>query len=154
MSFFEDSERCPKILNYTLIYRGNQGCSKGTWSVAFKVLIINCQIYFINLFIFNCLTLNIILFIFKLFHIKFLFSEKHVFCKQKRAAVYGLVDVDPYFWILNSSRKMMTCYLRDINKFLRYCLLCKSILICWFPTKCIKLPQLVLGIPQFWDTSL
>ena len=28
-------------------------------SVAFEVLIISCQIYFINLFIFNCLTLNI-----------------------------------------------------------------------------------------------
>ena len=58
-----------------------QGRSEGTSSVAFEVLIINCQIYFINLFIFNCLTLNIKLFIFKLFDVKFLFSENHVFRK-------------------------------------------------------------------------
>ena len=36
-----------------------QGRSEGSLSVAFEVLIISCQIYFINLFIFNCLTLNI-----------------------------------------------------------------------------------------------
>ena len=64
--------------------------SEGTSSVAFEVLIINCQIYFINLFIFNCLTLNIKLFIFKLFDVTFLFSENHVFRKQKRTAVYGV----------------------------------------------------------------
>ena len=72
-----------------------QGRSEGTSSVAFKVLIINCQIYFINSFIFNCLTLNIKLFIFKLFDVKFLFSENHVFLKQKRTAVYGLMDASP-----------------------------------------------------------
>ena len=38
--------------------------SEGISSVAFKVLIINCQIDFINLLIFNCLTLDINLFIF------------------------------------------------------------------------------------------
>ena len=64
----------------------SQGCREGTSIVAFEVLIINCQIYFINLFIFNCLTLNIKLFIFKLFDVKFLFSENHVFRKQKRTA--------------------------------------------------------------------
>ena len=69
--------------------------SKGTSSVAFKVLIINCQTYFINLFIFNCRALNIKLFIFKLFDVKFLFSENHVFRKQKRTAVYGVIDVRP-----------------------------------------------------------
>ena len=72
-----------------------QGRSEGTSSVAFKVLIINCQIYFINSFIFNCLTLNIKLFIFKLFDVKFLFSENHVFRKQKRTAVYGVMDARP-----------------------------------------------------------
>ena len=63
-----------------------QGCSECSSSVAFEVLIINCQIYFINSFILNCLTLNIKLFIFKLFDVKFLFSENHVFRKQKRTA--------------------------------------------------------------------
>ena len=72
-----------------------QGCSEGTSSVTFEVLIINCQICFINLFIFNCLTLNIKLFIFKLFDVKFLFSKNHVFRKQKRTAVYGVMDACP-----------------------------------------------------------
>ena len=54
-----------------------QGFSEGTSSVASKVLIISCRIYFTNLFIFN------------MFDIKFLFYEKHVFRKQKRTAVYG-----------------------------------------------------------------
>ena len=60
------------------------GCSEGNSSVAFKVLIINCQIYFINLFIFNCLTLSTKLFIFKLLDVKFLFSKNRVFGKKKR----------------------------------------------------------------------
>ena len=63
-----------------------QGRSEGTSSVAFEVLIMNCQIYFVSSFIFNYLTLNIKLFIFKLFDVKFLFSENHVFRKQKRTA--------------------------------------------------------------------
>ena len=73
----------------------SQECSEDTSSVAFEVLIINFQIYFINLFIFNCLTLNIKLFIFKLFEVKFLFSENHVFRKQKRTAAYGRMDGRP-----------------------------------------------------------
>ena len=56
-----------------------QGCSEGTSSVSFEVLIINCQMYFINLFILNCLTLNIKLFIFKLFGVKYLCPKNHVF---------------------------------------------------------------------------
>ena len=72
-----------------------QGHSKGTSSVALEVLIINCQIYFINLFLFNCLALNIKLFIFKLFDVKFLFSENYVFRKQKRTAVYRVMDARP-----------------------------------------------------------
>ena len=70
-----------------------QGRGESTSSVAFEILIINCQIYFINSFIFNCLKFNIKLFIFKLFDVKFLFSENHVFRKQKRTAVYGLVPL-------------------------------------------------------------
>ena len=126
--------------------------SEGTSSVAFEVLIINCQIYFINLFIFNCLTLNIKLFIFKLFDVTFLFSENHVFRKQKRTAVYGVMDARPQFRILKSLGKMMTCYLRGIYKFLRYRTLWKSILKCGFPTKGIELTRFVLfeilGVPQ------
>ena len=72
-----------------------QGRSEGTSSVAFEVLIMNCQIYFVSSFIFNYLTLNIKLFIFKLFDVKFLFSENHVFRKQKRTAVYGVMDTRP-----------------------------------------------------------
>ena len=135
------------------IFKSNlQQRSEGTSSVAFEVLIINCKIYFIYLFIFNCLTLNIKLFIFKLFDVKFLFSENHVFRKQKRTAVYGLMDARPQFRILNSPGKMMTCYLRDINKFLRYRTLCKSILKCGFPTKGIELTRFllfeILEVPQ------
>ena len=129
-----------------------QGSSEATSSAAFEVLIINCQIYFINSFIFNCLILNIKFFIFKLFDVKCLFSENHVFRKQKRTAVYGVMDTRPQFRILNSLGKMMTCYLRDINKFLRYRTLCKSILKCGFPTKGIELTRFVLfeilGVPQ------
>ena len=61
-----------------------QGRSEVTSSAAFEVLTIDCQTYFINLFIFDCLTLNIKLFIFKLLDVKFLFSENHVFCKQRK----------------------------------------------------------------------
>ena len=129
-----------------------QGRNEGTSSVAFEVLIINCQIDFINLFIFNCLTLNIKLFIFKLFDFKFLFSENHLFRKQKRTTIYGLTDVRPQFRILNSPGKMMTPYLCEINKFLRYRTLCKSILKRGFPTEGIKLTCFVLfevlGVPQ------
>ena len=39
----------------------------------------------------------------------------------------------------------MTCYVRDINKFLRYRTLCKSVLKCGFPTKSIELTQFVLS---------
>ena len=147
---------CTVVDYYVLVQKSDrlscQGCSEGTSSVAFKVLIINCQIYFINSFIFNCLTLNIKLFIFKLFDVKFLFSENHVFRKQKRTAVYGVMDARPQFRILNSLEKMMTCYLRDINKFLRSGTLCKSIPKCRFPTKGIELTWFVLfeilGLPQ------
>ena len=54
----------------------NQRRSEGTSSVAFEVLIINCQTYFINSFIFNCLTLNMKLFIFKLFDVKIFVFRK------------------------------------------------------------------------------
>ena len=72
-----------------------QARSEGTSSAAFKVLIISCQIYCINSLIFSCLTLNINLFLFKLFDVKCLFSENHVFRKQKSTAEYGVMDTRP-----------------------------------------------------------
>ena len=128
----------------SLTFHGGQERSESTSYVAFEVLIINCQISSINSFIFNCLILNIKLFIFKLFEVKFLFSENHVFRKQKRTTVYGVMYARPQFWILNSLEKMMTCYLRDINKFLRSGTLCKSIPKCGFLTKGIELTWFVL----------
>ena len=130
-----------------------QGRSEGTSSVALEVLIINCQIYFINLFIFNCVTLDIKLFIFKFFNVKFLFSENHVFRKQKRTAVYGVMDTRPQFQILNPPGRMTTCCLRDINKFLRYRTLCRKIIKCRFQAKDIELTPFVtfevVGLDHF-----
>ena len=80
--------------------------SEGIASVAFEVLIINCQMYFINLFNFNSLTLNIKLSIFKLFDVKFLFSENHVFRKLKRTAClwsYGRASLVSQFKLTRES---------------------------------------------------
>ena len=53
---------------------------------------------------------------------------------------------------------MMNCYLREINKILRYCTLCKSVLKCGFPTKGIKLTRFILfealEVLQLWDISV
>ena len=141
--------------------------SEGTSSVAFEVLIINCEIYFINLFIFNYLTSNINLFIFKclisninLFNFNCFTSNicfpKNTSFANRRERLF--MDARPYFRILNSSEKMMTCYLWDTNKFLRYCTLRTSILKCRFLTKSIELTRLVLfevlEMPQLRDTSV
>ena len=72
-----------------------QGCSESTSSVAFEVLMIYCQIHFINSFIFHCLTLNIKLFIFKLFNVKFLFSEIMSLANRRERLVYGVMDARP-----------------------------------------------------------
>ena len=90
----EDSFICILFYTFSSYLLIIQGRSEGTSSATFEVPIINCQIYFINLFIFNCLTLNIKLLIFKLFDVKFLFSESHVFRKHNRTAClwsYGRV---------------------------------------------------------------
>ena len=71
-------------------FEGFQGRSESTSSVVFEVLIVNCQIYFLNFLIFNYLTLNINMFIFKLFDIKFLFSENHVFANRRERLFMGL----------------------------------------------------------------
>ena len=128
-----------------------QGRSEGTSSLAFEVLKINCQIYFINLFIFNRLTLNIKMFVFKLFDVKFLFSENHVFCKQKRTAClwsYGRASLVSNFKLTRENDDLFF----KTNKILRHHTLCKSILKCGLPTKGIELTRFVLseilGVPQ------
>ena len=97
-----------------------------------------------NLFIFSCLTLNIKLFIFKLFDVKFFVFQKSCLSQTEETAVNGIMDVRSYLQILNSPGKMMTCYLRDINKSLRWRTMCKSILKCGFPTKGIELTRFIL----------
>ena len=69
-----------------------QGRREGTSSVVFEVQIMNCEIDFINLFIFNHLNLNVNLFIFSCLTSNFCFS-KNKFRKQKRTAVYERATV-------------------------------------------------------------
>ena len=113
--------------------------SEGTSSIAFKVLIIKSQIYFTNVFIFNCLTSNINLFNFNCLTSNFCFP-KNIFFASRRERMF--MDARPQFRVFNSTGKMMTCYLRDTNKFLRYRTLCTNILKCKFLTKGIELTRL------------
>ena len=103
-----------------------QGRSEGTLSVPFQVLIFHCQIDFINLFIFNCLTSDIYFFIFNCLmsdiNLFFFNCLTSTFCFPKIIPFASrteqlFMDARPQFRILNSSRKMMICYLRDTNKF-------------------------------------
>ena len=71
---------------------GSQERSESTSSVAFEVLIINCEIDFINLFVFNCLTSN------------FCFPENTTLANRRKRL---FMDARPYFRILNSSWKMV-----------------------------------------------
>ena len=102
--------------------------SEDTSSVAFEVLIIKSEIDFINLFIFNCLMSNVNLFIFNcltsntnLFNFNCLTSNfcfpKNIFSTSRRERMF--MDARPSFRVLKSTGKVMTCYLRDTNKFLR-----------------------------------
>ena len=121
-----------------------QGPSEGTWSVVFEVLIIKSEINFINLFTFNCLkshvnlfifnylTSNIILFNFNCLTSNFCFPKNISFASRRERMFMG---ARPWFWVLNSTRKMMTCYLRDTNKILRSRTLCTNILQCKFAEK-------------------
>ena len=81
----------------------------------------------------------------QLFDAKFLFQIAYLF-KQNRMAVYGRAS------LVLSPGKMMTCYLRGRNKFLRDRTLCTSILKCGFTTEGVKLTRLLLfevpGVPQ------
>ena len=144
--------RCLRFLLYFaqfFLHTYIQGRSEETAIVVFEILIINCQIDFINLFVFKGLTFNINLLIFNCLMSNFCFS-KNMFCKQKRTKKQKsrrerlFMDPRPQFQILNSPGKTMTCYLRDRNTFLRYPILCTSILKCGFSTRGIKLTRLVL----------
>ena len=133
--------------------QGFQWCSKDTSSVTFEVLnnqlknrfykFINLQLFHVkyNFVHFKLFNVQYKFVQFQLFDVKFLFFAKHIFFKKKRTA---FMDTRPQFWVLNSPRKTMTCYLRGTNKFLRYCNLCMSILKWGFPTKGIELTSLVL----------
>ena len=128
-----------------------QGRSEGISSVAFEVLIINCQIYFINLFIFNCLTLNINCSSSSSLMSNFCFPKIMSFTNRRER-----LFMDLWMCVFSSDFKLtqenMTCYLRDINKFLKYRTLCKSILKYGLLTKGIGLtwfvPFEVLRVPQ------
>ena len=98
-----------------------QGHREDSSSIAFEVLIMNCEEDFINLFIFNCLKSNINLLIFNCLTSNFCFLRNIYFINRRERP---LVDARPYFWILNSLGKMMTCYLRDTKTFSRYRTLC------------------------------
>ena len=115
------SKNSPQIVSILI----TQGCREGTSSVAFQVLIMNCKKDFINLFIFNYLPSNKNLFILNCLTSNFCFP-KNIYFTSRREQLF--VDVHPYFQILNSLGKMMTCHIRDTNKFLRYRTLCTNIL--------------------------
>ena len=103
------------------------------------MFIFNCLTSNVNLFIFNCLTSNINLFNLKCLTSNFCFPE-NIFFASRTERIF--MDVHPQFRVFNSTRKMMICYLRDVNKFLRYRTLCMNILRCKFPTKSIELTWL------------
>ena len=115
------SKNSPQIVSILI----TQGRREGTSSVAFQVLIMNCKKDFINLFIFNYLPSNKNLFILNCLTSNFCFP-KNIYFTSRREQLF--VGVHPYFQILNSRGKMMTCHIRDTNKFLRYRTLCTNIL--------------------------
>ena len=110
---------------------------------------------FIKFFIFNCLMSNISLFNFNCLTSDFCFPQ-NISSASRREWLF--MDARPKFWVLNSPGRMVTCYLRGENKFLRYHTLCMIILKCGFPTKDIERTHLVLfevpKIPQLWVTAV
>ena len=84
-----------------------QGRRESTSSVAFKVIIMNCGIDFINLFIFSYLTWTTNLFIFNCFTSNFCF-RKNIFRKQKRTAVYGRASVVSDFKLTRENNDLLS----------------------------------------------
>ena len=149
------------LINYLVTHYVSRGVAR----VAFEVLIIKSEIDFINLFIFNCLTSNMSLFIFNsltsninLFNFNSFSSNfcfpKNIFFASRRERMF--MDVPLFFRVFNSTGKIMTCYLRDTNNFLRYRIMFTNILKWKFPSKRIELTRLKFfegpRVPQFWRT--
>ena len=105
----------------------------------YKSVHFNCLTSNINLFICNCLTSNINLLNFNCLMSNFYFP-KNIFFTSRRERLF--MDARPQFRVFNSPGEMMTNYLRDTNKFLRYRSPCTNILKCRFPTKDIELTWL------------
>ena len=85
-----------------------QGHSEGTSSVAFEVLIINFDVRVYN-FVHLQLFHNKYRFAhFQLFNVKCLFSKKHIFCKQKRMAVYGCMSLVSDFKLTQENDAMLS----------------------------------------------
>ena len=130
-----------EVLNISEV--ATQGRSDGIISI--------CLMNFVNLFI-NFLTSNLKSLIFNCLTSAFCFPKNISFASRRERL---FMNARLYFLILNSPGKMMTWYLRNINKFLRYRTLCTSILKCRFPTKGIELARFVffevLGVPQLWQ---
>ena len=120
-----------------------------------KAFIFNCLKLDINLFIFSCLTSDINLFIFNCSASNFCFLKIISFASRRERL---FIAARPYFRNLDSSGKIMTCYLGDANKFLRHHTLRSSRLKCRFLTKGIRLTQFILfevfGVFQLWGTSV
>lgn len=115
--------------------------SETTSNVACEVLIINCQINFINLFFLNCVASNITLLLFNCLISNFCFLKIKSFASRSERL---FMEPRPQFQVLYLPGKMMTCYLQETNKFLRCRILCTSILKCGFPTKVIELIRFII----------
>ena len=114
-----------------------------------NLFIFSCLSSDINLFIFSSLTSGINLFIFNCLTPNFCFPKIISFAsRRERVRLSSRILISP--------GKMMNCYLRDTNKFLRCRTLCTSIRKCRFSTKGIKQTRFllfeVLEIPQLWGT--
>ena len=143
-------------INLKVSYWSQLGRSESTSSVAFEMLIINCQMELINLFIFNWLTPNINVFTFNCLKSNFWFRKNISFARRKELLVMdaraSLVldrklprENDDIIFLIQRS-------------ILRYHTLCTSILKCGLPTKGIKLTRFVhfgvLGVSQLWAISV
>ena len=131
-------------INLKVSYWSQLGRSETTSSVAFEMLIINCQMELINLFIFNCLKSN------------FCFRKNISFARRKE-----LLFMDA------RASLVLDCKLPRENddiifliqrSILKYHTLCTSILKCGLPAKGIKLTRFVLfgvlGVSQLWGISV
>ena len=105
-------------------------------SIHLQLFNVKCKFVYLQLF--NVKYKFILL---QLFDVKFLFSEEHIFRNQERTVVYGHVSLVSGFQL---NREILTCYIRDTNKFLRSRTLWTNILKCKFQTKGIELTRFEL----------